>query len=184
MGQGLLEIERLQNAHCDWSRGTRKGHRILRNVGEVARFFPSEEPLLCFGCGDGLEVEAWKLLGYDAVGCEISKEKSAKAEVFGVRIMSQKALGVYSLNVYCAHTIEHVVDAKAILEWFSKIALSTVCIICPIEPNGSRNPSHLSPVRALTDIMVPGMKVVQMIERYNDEPEGLIVFKRIGEANV
>jgi hypothetical protein len=81
MGQKFLED--LQDQHCDYTRTTGKRFRVMRNVGEVAPYYPINEPVLCFGSGDGFEVQAWDLLGFDAVGCEISEKKSAYHRAIG-----------------------------------------------------------------------------------------------------
>lgn len=177
----LDAYRKLQTAHCDHSRGTRKGARILRNIGEVARFFPLDEPVLCVGSGDGLEVEAWQLLGYHAHGVEVSPEKAMIARDHGAATTEAPAEGLDAVeglwNIYCAHTLEHCRDARAVLAHFLRMALSTICIIVPVEPRGTRNPSHLSPVLDLGQIRIPGMHEVMRYERHNDEPEGIIVWR-------
>ena len=186
MGPELLE--KLQDEHCDPSRGTLKGARILRNVGEVARFFPIDEPILCVGSGDGLEVEAWKLLGYDPVyGLDISHWRCMVAQKHGVRTWVVDIAGSrlprplngkrQYANVYCAHTLEHCTNPPLAIEKFSKWAFSTICIVVPVELNGSRNPSHLSPFSGL-NLQIGGFGVVYSDERINDELEAVKVYKR------
>ena len=180
MGKELLE--RLQDRHCDWSRGTKKGFRVLRNVGDAARHFPLSEPLMCFGCGDGLEVEAFKLLGFDVIGCDISRKKRLVAEQHNTLVYApdDPLLEQIERNIYCAHTIEHVEDLVQTLEYFEEVAISTICIICPIEPRGSRNPSHLSPIRSIRDLELSDWtywKPIRIEERFNDEPEAVLVWK-------
>lgn len=177
------EIIRLQEQHCDDSRGTRKGARILRNVGEFARWFPRDEPIICVGAGDGLEVEAWQLLGHEATGIDISPKKARVASKFGVPVLDLDAHGAdyRGRNIYCAHTLEHCKDAESLLYSFALNALSTICVIVPIEPDGSRNPSHLSPIRNLSQLHLPersGWIETLRTERHNDEPEGAIVWNR------
>lgn len=177
----IEELARIQTKHCDMSRGTAKGRRILRNVGEVSRFFPLDEPVLCVGSGDGLEVEAWRLLGYEAHGVEISPHKASIAKRHGVPCTEAPAESLNEVagnwNIYCAHTLEHCTDPSTVLAQFVGMALSTICIIVPIEPMGTRNPSHLNPIKSLSDIRLPGLLEEMRAERFNDEPEGVIVWK-------
>ena len=182
MGKKLLE--KIQDRHCDMTRTTTKRFRVLRNVGMAAPYFPIDEPVLCFGSGDGFEVEIWGRLGFSAIGCEISTKKRQIAEAHGCRTVGSlddiERLGRF--NIYSAHTIEHVQDYGIILERLAAVTLSTACIFFPIEPYGSKNPSHLSPVAALDDVRMDGMRTVVKTERWNDEREGVIIFKRPGEG--
>lgn len=175
---------KLQDLHCDWSRGTNKGARIFRNIGEVARFFPLSEPVLCVGCGDGLEVQAWRLLGYRADGIDISVAKRKVAESHGVPYTSAPAEDILAdispgFNVYCAHTLEHLLSPDTVMQEMRRIVVSVMCIIVPIEAKGSNNPSHLSPVLDLSHIRLSGnIEEVMRCERWNNEPEGIIVWRK------
>jgi len=182
----MMTEEQLQDLHCDPSRGTDKGPRILRNVGDCAPWFPLNEKVLCVGCGDGLELQAWELLGYGVIGLEISKAKTVVAKAHGCRVWRGEAnrlvevsVGIQRYaNIYCAHTLEHLKDAEKLLRAFGRIAVSTVAIIVPIEKNGTRNPSHHYVVKKISDIRINGWEVVRMEERYNCEPEGLVILRR------
>jgi hypothetical protein len=176
MGQKFLED--LQDQHCDYTRTTGKRFRVMRNVGEVAPYYPINEPVLCFGSGDGFEVQAWDLLGFDAVGCEISERKrriSSGYRVYTYETLSQ-AQGQY--NIYCAHTLEHVVDKRALISQLWEKCCSVMCLIFPIEPNGTKNPSHLSPIKNIDDVVVPG-SIIKKTVRWNDELEGLILCRKM-----
>lgn len=182
--------EQLQSTHCDKSRGTSKGARILRNIGEVSKYYPINEPILCIGCGDGLEIEAWKLLGYNDVrGIEIDREKAKIAKKHGCNVSTHNIEDWFinedlfidvikpgeRLNVYCAHTLEHCSSVEIVIGTIKDLTLNTACIIVPIEPNGTKNPSHHSPVKKLSDINLD-MPIVLCAERYNDELEGIKVW--------
>lgn len=179
----FLSYRDLQTKHCDYSRKTRKGARILRNIGEVAKFFPLDEPILCVGSGDGLEVQAWNLLGYQAQGVDVSPAKAQVALDHGVPTTEIPAERLdqfpkNSANIYCAHTLEHTKDPWLVMKHFLRIAVSTVCIIVPVEPKGTKNPAHVSPVIDLSTIRIPSLTEVMRFERFNDEPEGVIVWKK------
>ena len=166
----------VQDQHCDYTRGTEKSFRVLRNIGKAAPYFPINEPILCFGSGDGFEIQVWKLLGFDVIGCEISSEKRKIAKGFKVKTFKNLYNGL-KRNVYCAHTIEHVENRMRVLSQLYNISVSTICLIFPIEPNGSMNPSHLSPVQNIEYIKLPG-KTVLKYEHWNNEREGIIIFKK------
>ena len=172
-----MNIVELQDMHCDYTRDTEKRFRSLRNIGEVAPHFPINEPVICFGSGDGFEVEVWQLLGYDAIGCEISSIKKDIASKYGIRTINSLYDGARR-NVYCAHTIEHVRNRDIAMKRIAAWSISTTCFIFPIEPNGSMNPSHLSPVKSINDIDIPGMQILLKYERWNDEREGIVIFKK------
>jgi hypothetical protein len=176
LGKGFLE--KLQDQHCDETRTTSKRFRVMRNVGESAPYFPEDEPILCVGSGDGFEVQAWKLLGFDVSGYEISSSKIRIAAKHSIATFYQGLEKLYPYNIYCAHTIEHFDNSSEYIRIFSKLAISTVCLIFPIEPYGSNNPSHLSPVGSIHDIDLPGFKIMLKKERWNDEREGIIIWKR------
>jgi len=162
----------LQDKHCDDTRGTAKRFRVLRNVGMAAPYFPVGEPVICFGSGDGLELEVWRLLGYAVTGVEISERKRAIANAHGcftVDVLQGRG------NIYCAHTLEHVPDVGRVLALFRQTCISTICCIVPLEPDGSRNPSHLAPIRRLDDVRIEGMEVLLKMERWNDEREGVVI---------
>lgn len=171
-----MNIAELQDRHCDYTRNTEKRFRVLRNIGEAAPYFPIDEPVLCFGSGDGFEVEVWKMLGYDVVGCEISHIKRLIASDHNVRSYALLK-DISCRNVYCAHTIEHLKDRddKLIRMW--NISISVMCLIFPIEPNGSENPSHLSPVLNINDIKLPGDTLLKY-ERWNGEREAILIAKK------
>jgi len=178
LGKRLLNLEAIQEAHCDYTTGTSKQFRVLRNIGEVAPYFPINEPILCFGSGDGFEVRVWELLGYAAIGCELSSKKREVALSYGVETVSnlEACIGMRR-NVYCAHTIEHVEDRDITMLRLASISISTICFIFPIEPNGSMNPSHLSPIESLDDVDILDMRTALKYERWNDEREGIVIFK-------
>lgn len=186
MGEGLLNEEILQDLYCDPSRGTNKGARILRNVGECAPFFSREEKVLCVGCGDGLELQAWELLGYKVIGLDISKAKAVVAKAHGCTIWRSEAhnlidisMGVHDFaNIYCAHTLEHLRQPQRMVAAFARLAVRTIAIIVPLEPKGTKNPSHHMAVRRIGDIQILGWRVVKAEERYNHEPEGVIIFAK------
>jgi hypothetical protein len=166
---GKRFLEKLQDEHCDETRNTEKRFRVLRNVGEAAPYFPINEPVLCYGSGDGFEVQVWSLLGFEAYGYDISSHKNKLAQSHGVEIKKD-----IKANVYCAHTLEHLYDRDAQIKRMISNCISTVCFIFPIEPNGSKNPSHLSPIKSINDIVVP-MNIMVKYERWNDEKEGIII---------
>lgn len=168
-----MNIAELQDQHCDYTRNTEKRFRVLRNIGEVAPYFPIDEPVICFGSGDGFEVEVWRLLGYDAIGCEISPKKRERALKYGVRTVTNLYDDIRR-NVYCAHTVEHVSNRDLVISRLAAWSISTICLIFPIEPDGSKNPSHLSPVQNLDDIKLPGVTLLKY-ERWNNELEGVII---------
>lgn len=171
-------IERLQDAHCDPTRTTHKRFRVLRNIGEAAPFFPPDEPVLCYGSGDGFEVEVWRLLGYAAFGCEISSKKRAVAAAHDIVTVPTLDDMRDPCNIYCAHTIEHLADPQAIIDQWLRMVQSTICCIFPIEPHGSKNPSHLAPVADLSAVRFPGLQTIIRTERWNDEREGFVIAKR------
>lgn len=170
VGKRFLEV--LQDQHCDETRTTEKRFRVLRNVGEAAEYFPINEPVLCFGSGDGFEVEVWNLLGFKATGYDISQRKNKLAKKHGVDVGKK-----YPSNIYCAHTLEHLENRNLVLDEMRENCISTICLIFPIEPIGSNNPSHLSPIKSLNDINLD-MMVVLKYERLNNEREGVIIFKK------
>jgi hypothetical protein len=160
------------------TRTTSKRFRVLRNIGMAAPYFPETERVLCFGSGDGFEIEIWRRLGFTAAGCEISKVKREIAMSHGLHTWGSLSQIKEEFNVYCAHTIEHVVDNKLLLRQLSEMCITTMCLIFPIEPNGSKNPSHLSPVKSLNEVKVNGFKTVLKYEHWNEEREGVIIYKR------
>lgn len=179
----MMNKKGLQDAHCDNSRCTSKGYRILRNIGQMSKYFPRDEPIMCVGSGDGLEVEAWRLLGYDAVGLDISTSKVEVSRQHGIPSTDVPIEAVNEFdrpyNIYCAHTLEHCESIEGILCLFEKTAISTICIIIPIEKRGTRNPSHLSPFWSLDELRIKSdyFSEVLRVERYNDELEGAVVWK-------
>lgn len=172
-------LEKLQDKHCDETRTTSKRFRVMRNIGEAAPYFPENESVLCVGSGDGFEVEAWKLLGFEATGYEISSSKIRIASRHGVATLDQGLEDIHPHNIYCAHTIEHLDNPSNYLKIFCRLAISTICLIFPIEPYGSNNPSHLSPVGSLHDIDLQGFRVMLKKERWNDDREGIIIWNRV-----
>ena len=181
MGKRLLTYEEIQSVHCDKSRGTEKGSRIFRNIGEVSKFFSIEEPILCVGCGDGLEVEAWKLLGYTVKGVEVDQKKTKIAIEHNcdvVRCLIEEYNPSEKANIFCSHTLEHCKNKELILNKFVNIALSTICIIVPIERFHTKNPSHFSQIKSLSELKLD-WTIVMCVERYNNEPEGVKIWKRL-----
>lgn len=172
MGERFLE--QLQDEHCDFTRTTRKRFRVLRNIGEAAIYYPEEEGVLCFGSGDGFELQVWKLLGFNAIGCEISSKKNNIAAIYGVESVNDIKSIKEQRNIYCAHTLEHVNNAQELIFTLWDKCLSIMCCIFPIEPKGSKNPSHLSPIYNLNQLIFPG-KILYKSSRWNDEFEGIII---------
>ena len=179
MGKRLLNLEKIQDEHCDMTRTTAKRFRVLRNVGEAAIHFPKDEPVLCIGSGDGFEVEVWKTIGFYSVGLDISSSKRCIALDHGVvSFKNMDGMSGKKFNVYCAHTLEHCANIKIMLDNIRDHCLTTVCLIFPIEQNGSKNPSHLSPITNIDDVHIDGMKTIRKYERWNDEREGFLILKK------
>ena len=178
-----MDTVKLQSKHCDMSRKTDKSFKILKNIGEVAYHFPMNEPILSVGCGDGFELDVWKLLGFkDVKGVDIDPEKIAIAKSFGcdAECCSIKDYEPdKDRNIYCAHTLEHCKNIEATMKTLQQLTLKVLCIIVPIEKNGTKNPSHFSPIRSLVDIPIDTMKIVRCYENHNYELQGIIVCKRI-----
>jgi len=180
-----MDLASLQSSHCDMSRKTDKSFKILKNIGEVAYYFPRHEPLLCVGCGDGFELDTWKLLGYkDVKGIDIDPEKIAIAKSFGCNaevcsIEDYWEEDEIDRNIYCAHTLEHCVNADEIMRKLCSMTLSTLCVIFPIEKKGTKNPSHISPIKSLADIDYDYLKPVRLYENHNYELQGIIVCRRL-----
>lgn len=153
---------------------------MLRNVGAIAKYFPLEEPILCVGSGDGTEVLAWGVLGYDVCGIDISKRKSGYANIRGASTYcadAEEGISIAGHNIYCAHTLEHMQNPQRFIDHALQTAISTLCFIIPIEVNGTRNPSHLHPFSSLNGLGITMGKVIYKTEHYNDEPEGIMVIK-------
>ena len=178
-----MDAVAIQNKFCDMSRKTDKSFKILKNVGEVAYHFPFDEPILCVGCGDGFELDAWKLLGFkDVKGIDVDPEKVAIAKSCGCDA-EVASIEDYTfdekINIYCSHTLEHCKDIDNIFEIFERNFLSVICVIVPIEKQGTKNPSHLSPIFSLYDICwgIQDKKVVRCYENHNYELQGIVVWK-------
>ena len=175
----FLAKQQIQDEHCDWSVGTPKGARILRNVGRVARFFPLGEKILCVGSGDGTEMLIWRALGYRVFGVEISNTKAQLSDERGEFAMCEDIEDTIhykrGCNIYCAHTLEHLGNPEKFLNQAISQAPSTVCVIFPIEINGSKNPSHLSPISSIKQIEHYG-KVRHSETLFDNEPQGMVIF--------
>jgi 2-polyprenyl-3-methyl-5-hydroxy-6-metoxy-1,4-benzoquinol methylase len=162
------------------TRKTSKAYKCLKNVADVAYHYPIDEPILCVGCGDGFEVEIFNLLGFKAFGIDVDPEKIniAKSHGLNVKLSMIEDLDPNERhNIYCAHTLEHCEKYRQVLEKLKNIMLSTMVVIIPIEKNGTNNPSHLSPIRSLSDLELKNLKMVRCYENFNYEFQGVIVWK-------
>lgn len=192
--EGYAEQQRRYTSN---SRGCRNGERVIRNVQECARYL--ESPVVCIGCGDGLEVEylASNLFivpsKENILGIEVAKDRVAGAVARGLPVVEgvvenlpdiiQNQYGPdKKMNIYCAHTLEHCFNLDLVIKNMKEVALNTIVIIVPIELSGkSPNIAHYTPIADLGQIANKfgiNWKVAMLSYRWNMELEGLLVLKR------
>jgi hypothetical protein len=188
--------EQIQQNFTSNSRGTRMGKRIARNIAEFAPQL--QPPIVCVGCGDGLEVEYLlnhlnipiqeNAVSKKVIGLEVTKSRVAIAQAANLPVYEAAAENIVDIvpenakrNVYTAHCLEHCFNRDAVIAAFKQIALDTIIIIVPIELRGrTRNRAHFAPVANLGYLAnCFGMDwTITMQFRWNIELEGVLVLKR------
>ncbi len=192
--EGYAEKQRRYTSN---SRGCRTGERVIQNVRECAQYL--EAPVVCIGCGDGLEVEYLALnlciapSKENILGIEVAKDRVVGAVARKLPVVEGIAENlpdiIYKqygedrkMNIYCAHTLEHCFALDLVIQNMKEVALNTIVIIVPIELSGkSPNVVHYNPIADLGQIVNKfgiNWKVAVLAYRWNMELEGLLVLKR------
>lgn len=194
MPEKFAEIQRRYTSN---SRGTKAGIRVVSNVNNCAKYLNT--PIMCIGCGDGLEVEEMiRCLNIsptfdNIIGIEVTPDRVLTAKGRKLPVIEGTVENITNIiklqygcekkfSVYSAHTLEHTFNLDLAIENIKEIALEIVVIIVPIELSGkSGNIAHNHPIANLGIIVNKfglDWKVVIMEYRWNTELEGLIVLKR------
>ena len=161
-----------------WSRGESMGvkHGAINRVDEVlearkklSRKFPMgpDTKVLVIGSQNGFEPYRYKEHGIKNIICvdicnEFIKECKKKGfECFHTPIEEWSPVRVD--GVHASHVLEHCYDIKKAIDVIKKTDASWVYISVPIEPDGSKDPAHLSPIKNKRFIidMFPGWKRVE-----------------------
>lgn len=187
--------EQVQTHFTSSSRGTRMGRRVANNVAELAPNL--QPPIICVGCGDGLEVEHMlqhfgisveeNAKTQQIIGLEVTNTRVLTARAAGLPVFEGPAENILEVlngtkrNIYCAHCLEHCFSAPTVIENFKKAALDTIVIVVPIEVKGRTvNKAHYFPIANLGYIAnMFGMDWrISITYRWNVELEGVLVLKR------
>lgn len=146
--------EEIQDAESAFSTDTIWGQRERDSIDKYKEFFTGK--ILEIGCNDGYGMEYMKKLGYDVEGIDISPTKVKRAQEKGLKVIKgrmenlpfeYKSFG----TIFCSHTLEHARDIKKAVSEMQRVA-HRVIIIVPIEPEGSNNPAHSSPIKEGNDV--------------------------------
>lgn len=192
------DYESIQRRYCSNSRAKkegdqpgRMGQRLLENVDEawVTVLRDAGGPILDVGCGDGLGMARFLSLGAPGViGIEVVKDRVAVAVEHGLNVVQGMAEDLSgwpdrSVEVFCSHCLEHTRDQSRAMGEIFRVARCGVWLAVPVEPKGSGNPAHFSPVRAVENLLslVPRLSdwvVVRCLCRFHLEREGVLAFKR------
>jgi hypothetical protein len=186
------KYEQIQHNKTSRSRGTRMGQRVTRNVEEFVevakRLQVPIDNVLCVGAGDGWEVQEFMRFGYTSIGVEVAEERCKVAKEHNIDVIYGVVEELSSLfppkkwNVYCAHTLEHCFNRDLAIEQMMKVTKDWIYIVAPIEPRGSPNKAHYSPIRDLQgikDAFSKGWVKIREVHRFNLEPEGSLLFRRV-----
>lgn len=180
----------IQSKGSVYSRNHKNGSRVRRNVYEFVCYL--NPPLLCIGCGDGLELEYFRdYYGLEngtkqILGVDISEDKIQVCLDHGLNADVGTGENIFDIvgdkkyDIYTAHTLEHSFDLKKTLNNYKKIALSTIIIIVPIEVVGTHNKAHLNPISNLSQITRHfGINWrITTFYRFNLQAEGVVIAKR------
>jgi glycosyltransferase involved in cell wall biosynthesis len=139
----------IQDAESAFSTDTMWGKREIDSIDRYKEFIVGK--VLEIGCNDGYGMEYMKKLGIDVEGLDISPTKVKRALEKGLKVtegtMSHLPFEDKSFDtIFCSHTLEHASKIKKATEEMRRVA-HRVIIIVPIEPEGSDNPAHSSPIR-------------------------------------
>jgi hypothetical protein len=196
-----LSYETVQERFCSNSRSgdtaSRMGQRLTKNVLEAVPFFQTRGnnlPILDIGCGDAWGLECFKNNGFkDLYGIEVVQSRIDVASKHGftvykgmaedtLTVLLKAGLNSKKFNVFCSHVLEHCVDQGKVIEDLKSIS-NIIWIVVPIEPKGSGNKAHFSPVKNLDQIAKyfdTTWTCLKKEERFNLEPEGLLGFVKKG----
>ncbi|MBE3138200.1 MAG: methyltransferase domain-containing protein, partial [Actinobacteria bacterium] len=195
-----LSYETVQEKFCSNSRSPKggassMGGRLTKNILEAVPFFQmygDNLPILDIGCGDAWGLECFKNNGFkDLYGIELVQPRIDVALKQGftvykgmaedtLTVLSKYGLNSKKFNVFCSHVLEHCIDQNKVIEDLKSIS-NIIWIVVPIEPNGSGNKAHYSPVKNLGQIanhFDSTWTCLKKEERFNLESEGLVSFIR------
>jgi SAM-dependent methyltransferase len=175
------------------------GLRAIRNARESSHFL--SDPVLVLGCGDGTEILAMletRLIS-DVIGVEIVRERVNRGREAGLRIrrgdvdqLLTHSLGLHGkkFDIHASHVFEHCRNLDRSI--FNVIQLmgigNRVSVFTPIEPKGTGNKAHFSPISSLgflfdkfADNLSSGFsfRVLFMEYRFDLELEGVMILEKI-----
>jgi len=189
--------EMIQEKFCSNSRSgniaSRMGQRLTKNVMEADPFFKNygnNLPILDIGCGDAWGLECFKNSGFkNLYGIEIVQSRIDVALKYGftvykgmaedtIKVLLKAGLNAKKFNVFCSHVLENCVNQGKVVENLKKISNIIWIVVC-VEPNGTANKSHYSPVKNLDQIanyFDSTWTCLKKEERFNLETEAVIGF--------
>lgn len=202
-----MNYEDIQRRFCSNSSGgqksgdrpSRMGLRAIRNARESAHFL--RDPVLVIGCGDGTEMLTMIETGIvtDVIGVEIVRERVARGREAGLRIrqgnvdqLLTHSLGLHGkkFDVHASHIFEHCRNLdRSIFNVTQLMGIGNrISIFTPIEPKGTGNKAHFSPIPSLgflydkfADSFSSGFsfRVLFMEYRFDLELEGVMILEKI-----
>lgn len=135
----IIELQVEQHSQAGKKNQTataRKSRRDL-DIGKINRVFPTARSILCLGCRDDSEVEAFIDSGYEAQGADILDSTSLIQTVDAHDILEHFGAGSFDL-IYASHVLEHVLDAPKVLRGIRSVARQGVYIVLPIQKQDPR----------------------------------------------
>lgn len=181
---------------------SRMGQRAIRHAREAAGWFSG--PVIALGCADGTEVIALKNEGIEwVVGVEVVHERVLRGQAAGLDIrhgtvegLTDPSLGLYKLrgakyNFLASHVLEHCHNLEAAIHNVVRLMGygNRIVIFAPIEPNGSGNKAHVSPIPSLGFLFdrfvtverfrrMSTFSVLYMRYRFDLELEGVLILEK------
>lgn len=177
--------KRIQLTGSAWSRGTGYGDKAVALSTEAAALFqrhlgrPAEDcRVCCAGCGDGLELEVFRKIGFQVEGFDLDPEKVRVAQYCGLTVkLGDLQDPPFSAGIYDAvkatHVLEHALDApKAAAALLALLKPGGLLFLqAPLEATAPlANPTHISHLtdEAAVLAMCPGCEV--LLRRCEPDP--------------
>lgn len=183
-------------------RPSRMGLRAIRHATEAAGWLRS--PVVALGCADGTEILALKKQGIEnVIGVEVVRERVVRGQAAGLDVrhgtvegIIDPSVGLYRVggrkyDIFASHVLEHCHNLNAAVHNIVRLmgVGNRIVIFSPIEPNGSGNKAHLSPIRSLGFLFdqfvtvarfrrLSTFEVLYMKYRFDLELEGVLILEK------
>lgn len=140
----IIELQKNQHSQSRKKQLTVKRTNVrVNDIALLKKIFPNAKSVLCVGSREDSEIKDFINVGFDAIGTDVLEETKLIREIDAHELDKYFTENEFDI-IFASHLLEHVLDAKKVMENMRLLAKEGVFIVLPITPKHGPKWKHPS----------------------------------------